>query len=175
VPRLEVIGYQSQLTPQTDIEELIPVGELFASYAGIVDAAEPNPSGQRNWRSVNIQSHIPYREWIKRILDRHANAVGTARPYGSEISSGNVEWIRRKWHGCQCRIEIRPRIFKVAKYCQVFVAYVARERTVVHLTVARRQRRRNRGEVIGRVVSIAGHRISQIINAAANTKRCRAD
>src|SRR5215510_11243784 len=41
VPRLEVIGYQSQLTPQTDIEELIPVGELFAPLTGIVDSAEP--------------------------------------------------------------------------------------------------------------------------------------
>src|SRR5215471_16849962 len=48
IPRLEVITYQSQLTPQTKIEELIPVRELFASRTGIVDAAEPNPSGQRN-------------------------------------------------------------------------------------------------------------------------------
>ena len=31
VPRLEVIANISHLTPQTDIEELVPVGELFSS------------------------------------------------------------------------------------------------------------------------------------------------
>src|SRR6267378_2469851 len=93
VPRLQVVGKFSHLTAQADVEELVPVSELFAPYAGIIDATEPNPSGQRNRLSVNIQSHIPDCEGIKRIRDWHTDAVGTARPYGSKISSRNVEWI----------------------------------------------------------------------------------
>ena len=42
---------------------------------------------------------------------------------------------------------------------------IARERAVVHLTVSRRQRGRNRSEVIRRVIPIPeGTRISQVIN-----------
>ena len=48
VPRLQVIAKFSHLTPQADIEELVPVGEFLGPYAGIIDAAEPNPGGQRN-------------------------------------------------------------------------------------------------------------------------------
>src|SRR5437867_10271363 len=37
VPRLEVIAKFSHLATQTDVEELIPVSELFTPRAGIVD------------------------------------------------------------------------------------------------------------------------------------------
>src|SRR6478736_6388989 len=163
VPRLQVIGKFSQLTPQADIEELVPVSKLFAPYAGIIDTAEPNPGGQGSRHSVNIQSHIPDCEGIKRIHDRHTDAVRATRPYRRKISSRNVEWIGCKWNGGQVRTVIRARIFKVAKYCQVLVAYVARERAVVHLTVRRGQRGRNRSEVIRRVIPIPGHQISKVI------------
>src|SRR6476620_3362028 len=175
VPRLQVIGKFSHLTPQANIEELVPVSKLFAPDAGIDVAAEPNPSSQRSRHSVNIQSHIPDCEGIKRIRDRHTDAVRATRPYSRKISSRNVEWIGCKWHCGQVRTVIRARIFKVAKYCQVLVAYVAHERAVIHLTVRRRQRGRNRSEVIRRVIPIPGYRISQVINVVANTKRCRGD
>src|SRR5213594_4951739 len=42
VPRLEVIGNFSHLSPQPDIEQLVPVSEFFASWTGIVNTAEPN-------------------------------------------------------------------------------------------------------------------------------------
>ena len=82
VPRLEVIANISHLTPQADIEELVPVSEFFTPYTGIVNAAEPNPGGQRNRRSVNNQSRVPDCEGIKRILDWHTDAERTTRPYG---------------------------------------------------------------------------------------------
>ena len=91
----------------------------------------------------------------------NAFEIGTLMPIGPlgpTVANGVpliVEWIGRKWHSCQRRIEIRARIFKVAKYCQVLVANVAGERAVVHLTVSRRQRWRDRGEVIGDVIPVS--------------------
>src|SRR5438034_257401 len=93
-------------------------------------------------------------ERIKRILDWHTDAERACRPYGRKISSRNVEWIGGKWHSGRRRIKIRARIFEVGKHCQVFVAQVACERTVVHLTVSRRQIWCDGGEVIGGVVSV---------------------
>ena len=47
VPRLEVIAKFAHLTPQPDVEELVPVSELFVPWTGIVNAAKPNPGGYR--------------------------------------------------------------------------------------------------------------------------------
>src|SRR5262249_49860841 len=96
-----------------------------------------------------------------RSYSRKRRAVNTVK---------SVEWIRRKWHSGQRRIEIGARIFEVAKYRQVFVAQIPGERTVINLTVSRRQRGRKSSEVKRRVIPIVGHRISQIIKMGANTK-----
>src|ERR1700752_111914 len=106
VPRFEVVGNPSHLAAQADVEELVPVSEFLGPYAGVIEATEANPGGQRNWRSVNNQSHIPDCEGIKRIRDRHTDAVGTARPYRIKRSSRNVEWIGRKLHRGQVRAVI---------------------------------------------------------------------
>src|SRR6185369_12363761 len=71
VPCLEVIGKLAHLTPQTNVKELVPVSDFFVPWTGIVNAAEPNPGGHRNWRSVNNQSRVPNCERIERILDWH--------------------------------------------------------------------------------------------------------
>src|SRR5882724_6263743 len=134
VPRLEVIPKFSHLATQTDVKELVPVSELLASGASVVDATKSNASSHWHWYSVNNQSRVANCEGIKRIRDWHADAGRTEKI----VSASRVEWIGRKWHCCQRRIEIRPRIFEVGKYCQVFVAQVAGERAVVHLTVCRR-------------------------------------
>ena len=106
-----------------------------------------------NRRSVNNKSRVPNCERIERILDWHTDAERTTRPYGRK-SGNSVEWIRRKWHSGQRCIEKRARIFEVGKHRQVFVAQVPRERTVVHLTVSRRQIWCDGGEVIGDEVPV---------------------
>src|SRR2546425_278348 len=131
VPSLEIIAKFSHLTLQPDVEKGIPVGELFTSRTGVINAAKPNPGSHGSWDSVNDQSRIPDREGIKRILDWHTNAVGTKE----HVSAWRLEWIGRKRHSCQGRIEIRAGILKVGKHHQVFVAQVAHERTVEALTV----------------------------------------
>src|SRR5262249_23029172 len=82
VPCLEIVANLTHLTTQTDVEELVPVSGVFVPYTGVVDAAEPNPSRHRNRRSVNDQCCVSNCEGIKRILDRHTDAEGTAGPYG---------------------------------------------------------------------------------------------
>src|SRR6266508_5996422 len=44
VPRLEIIAKFSHLTFQSNIEQIIPVGELLASGACVINAAEPDAS-----------------------------------------------------------------------------------------------------------------------------------
>src|SRR5262249_26266363 len=101
-PSLEVIANPPHFTPQTDIKELIPIGELFTAWAGIVKAAEPDPGGDRNQASVNNNSGIPDCERIKCILDWHTDAERTARPYRRKRRTVNtvksMEWIGRKWY-----------------------------------------------------------------------------
>src|SRR6266566_5039004 len=66
VPSLEIIAKFSHLTLQPDVEKGIPVGELFTSRTGVINAAKPNPRSHGSWDSVNDQSRIPDREGIKR-------------------------------------------------------------------------------------------------------------
>src|SRR5215471_2896572 len=108
-PSLKVIANPAQFTPQANIEELIPIGEFFTPWAGIVEAAEPDAGGDRNRRSVNNDSGIANCERIERVRDRHADTERTTRPYSRKrrtVNTGNsVEWIGRKWHSGQRRIE----------------------------------------------------------------------
>src|SRR6266446_6606448 len=179
VPSLEVIGNPSHFTTQTHVEELVPVSEFFAPRAGIIEAAEANPGGYRNRRPVYNNSRVPDCEGVKRVRDRHTDAVRATRPYSRKrrtVYTGNsVEWIGRKWHSSQRRIEKRACIFEVGKHREVFVAQVARERSVVHLTVSRRQRWRESGEVEGQEVPIRRNPSSRVTEVVANTKICRAD
>ena len=94
------------------------------------------------------QSRVPHRKRIKWIRDRHTNADRAKR-----CAVRVFEWIRRKRHCREGRIEERPDNFKVRKYDQVFVAYVAHERSVEALSFRRRERWRNCCEVIGEVVA----------------------
>src|SRR5713101_9569273 len=126
VPSLEIIAKFAHLTLQPDVEELVPVSGWFAPWTGVVNAAKPNPRSHGSWDSVNDQSRIPDREGIKRILDWHTNAVGTKE----HVSARKLKWIGRKRNSRQGRIEKRPHIFEVGKYREVFVAYIACERTV---------------------------------------------
>ena len=48
VPSLEIIAKFSHLTTEPDVKETIPVGELFTSLAGVVDAAKSNPCSYRS-------------------------------------------------------------------------------------------------------------------------------
>ena len=134
VPSLEVVAKFPHLTAQTDVEKLVPVSEFFVPRTSVVNAAKPNASSHRDGHSVNSQSGISNCEGIKRIRDWHADTGRTKE----RVSPRRFEWIRRKRHSRQRGIEKRARIFEVGKHHQVFVAYVARERAVVHLTVSRR-------------------------------------
>src|SRR5207302_1718092 len=56
IPCLEVIGNPSHLTPQANIEQLIPIGELFTSRTGIVNTAEANPRG--DWETDSTRKEV---------------------------------------------------------------------------------------------------------------------
>ena len=47
VPRLEVIANFSHLTPQANVEELVPIGEFLVPWAGILDTTKPNTCSDR--------------------------------------------------------------------------------------------------------------------------------
>src|SRR6266699_5974767 len=105
VPRLEIIAKFSHLTLQPDVEELVPVSELFTSRTGVVNAAKPNPRSHRETRSVRKEiwnSRIRDCEGIPRIRDWHTNAVGTKE----RVSAWRLERIGRKRYSCEGRIEI---------------------------------------------------------------------
>src|SRR5262249_40451430 len=90
VPRLEVIANLSHLTAQANVEQLVPVSGVFVPYARIVDGAEANSRSQRNRLPVNNQCRVSNSEWIERILDRHTDTEGAARPYGRKRRSVNT-------------------------------------------------------------------------------------
>src|SRR5713101_212840 len=133
VPSLEIIAKFSHLTLQPDVEKSIPVSELLASGAGVVNATKPNPRSHGDWDSVNIQSRIRDRERIKRIRDWDTDTDRT-----KDCTVRVMERVGPKRHSCQGRIEKRADIFKVGKHRQIFVANVACERTVEALFVRRR-------------------------------------
>ena len=58
VPSLEIIAKFSHLATQPDVEQRIPVGELFMSRTGVVNAAKPNPGSHRETASVGKKSGI---------------------------------------------------------------------------------------------------------------------
>src|SRR6266481_5537004 len=89
VPCLEIIAKFSHLSSQTNIKEIIPVGELFMSWAGVTNAAKINPCRHRDTESVNNDSIIRDRKRIKRIRDWHADAPKNWT---------QAKWIGQKWH-----------------------------------------------------------------------------
>src|SRR5438094_6278740 len=84
VPGLEIITKFSQLSAQTNIEEIIVVSELFVSGTGVGNAAKINPCRHGDTDSVNNDSIIRDRERIKRILDWHSD---------TPKNWSNAEWI----------------------------------------------------------------------------------
>src|SRR6267154_6016168 len=108
-PGLKVIANESHFATQANVKQLVPIGEFFTPWAGIVEAAEPDSGSHRNRGSVNNNSGVANCERIKRILDRHTDAEWTTRPYGRERRTVNtvnsVEWIGRKRHRSQRGIE----------------------------------------------------------------------
>src|SRR6476661_7808463 len=117
------------------------------SWTSVVNAAKPNACSDRETGTIRKEiwnRRISDCERIPCVHDWDTGAPGTKPP---------LEWIGRRWHSCQGRVEKRARIFEVGKYRQVLVAQVAGERTVEHLTVSWRQRGRNSREVIAEVVA----------------------
>src|SRR5262249_16793139 len=154
VPRLEIVAEFSHLTLEPDVKESIPVSELFTSGPGVVNSAKPNASSYGKTASVRKEicnSRIRDGEGIKRILDWHADAELTK----GYVSAWLLEWIRRKRHSRQGRIEIRADIFEISKYRQVFVTQVACEGTVECLAVSRRKCRRYSRKIIQEVIATA--------------------
>ena len=97
IPSPEVIAKLSHLTPQADVEELVPVGEFFAPWTGVVEATKADPCSHWDWYAVNNQSIIPDCEGIERILDWHTDPGGTKEG----VSARRMEWIRRKRHSSE--------------------------------------------------------------------------
>ena len=74
------------------------------SRTGVVNAAKRNPGSYGETASVGKEiwnSRIRDCERIKRILDWHTDADGTK----AYVSAWDLEWIGRKRHSCQRRIE----------------------------------------------------------------------
>src|SRR5262249_35609679 len=115
VPSLEVIGNPSHLTPQANVEELVPVSEFFMSGTGVDNTTKPNTRGYRETGPVRKEvwnDRICNRERIKRIRDWHADSGGTKKRAGVSV----MKWVRRKRHRRQGRIEKRAGIFEIAKH-----------------------------------------------------------
>jgi hypothetical protein len=89
VPSLEIVAKFPHLAAQANIEQIIPVSELFVSRTGVVNAAKPNSCSYGETASVGKEiwnSRIRDGERIKRILDWHTDAVWT-KAYASGLVS----------------------------------------------------------------------------------------
>src|SRR5437016_4540840 len=160
VPGFEVVGNPSHFTAHADIEQLIVIGELFASRPGVVNRPKPNPGIHRETRSVRKEvrnSRICDRERIKRVDDWHTDAERTE----SDVGTWDVERIRLKWHCCQRRIEKRSRKLEIRKHREVFVAQIASEGSIVHLAICRRERRRESRKVKFKISPIQRVRVTK--------------
>src|SRR5205814_179936 len=160
VPHLEVIGDIPHFATQPDVEELVPVSEFFTSGPGVVNRPKPNPRKHRETRSVRKEarnSRVCDRERIKRVDDWHTDAERTE----SDVGTWDVERIRFKWHCCQRRIEKRSCNFEIPKHREVFVAQIASERPIVHLTICRRQRRRESRKIKFKISPIQRVRVTK--------------
>src|SRR5205814_7302818 len=138
VPGLEIVAEFSHLTLKPNVKESVPVSELFTSRPGVVNTTKPNTSSYGKTTSVRkkiCNSRIRDGERIKRILDWHADAQLTK----GYVSAWLLEWIGRKPHSRQGRIQIRADIFEISKYRQVFATQIAREGTVECLAVSQRK------------------------------------
>ena len=159
VPRLEVVTELAHLTPKSEVEQLIPIGEFFVPWTGVVDAAKANTG--RDWETTGGITWTRRKEvWNRRVCNSeriewigkwHTDAARTEESPRHSV----VERIRCKRHRCERRIKVRTRIFKIAKYRQVFVADIACKGTIVHLPVSRRQVRRESRKVKEEVIAAA--------------------
>src|SRR6059058_2526913 len=80
VPSFEIVAKFSHLTTQPHVKQRIPVGELFVSRTGVVNAAKCNSGSYGKTASVRKEtwdSRIRNSERIKWILDWHTNTIGT--------------------------------------------------------------------------------------------------
>src|SRR5438067_2446065 len=159
VARLEVVTELAHLTPKPEVEQLIPIGEFFVPRAGVVDATETNTG--RDWETTGWITWTRRKEvWNRRVCNsKRIERIGkwhtdAGRAKESPRKSA-VERIGCKRHRCEGRIEVRTRIFKIAKYRQVFVADIACKGTIVHLPVSRRQVRRESRKVKEEVIAAA--------------------
>ncbi len=85
VPRLEIIAEFSHLTFQSNIEDVIPVGKLLASDAGVVNTTKPNAGSHWDPNPVKNHGRICYCERIKRISNWHTDP-GRAKPYAGWVT-----------------------------------------------------------------------------------------
>ena len=104
VPSLEIIAKFSHLTTQPNVEERIPVGELFMSGTGVVNAAKltpvvtgrPPPSGKKFGIVASATVNGLNGFWIGTLILKWTKAY---------VSAWDLEWIGHKRHSCQGRIE----------------------------------------------------------------------
>src|SRR6266496_5032007 len=97
IPRLEIVAKLSHLAAQTNIEQIIVVGEFFVSRTGVINAAKQNSGGYEEIASVGKESwncRIGDREGVIRILKWHTDA-GEIKAY---VRAWDLEWIGRKRH-----------------------------------------------------------------------------
>src|SRR6266480_822553 len=152
VPGLEVIAKFAHLTAKSHIKENVVKGggrisvTLFQST--ITNAGKHRGSGKG--LAVRRNSRVCYRERIKRILDWHTYAAWSK----GGACYGAVEWIGHKRRRRQSRTEIGTGILEVRKQGEVLVANVAREGSIVSLSVSPRNRRRQGREIESRKVPI---------------------
>jgi hypothetical protein len=100
VPSPKIVTEFSHLTLEANVKQSIPVGELLASYAGIVNSAKLNPrtyGEPASVREIIWDSRIRNRERIKCVHDWHTDARWTK----AHVEAWHLEWIGHKRHSCQ--------------------------------------------------------------------------
>src|SRR5205085_10588098 len=102
VPGLQRVAKLAHLPPEADSEEAVVVSECFTSRTSVIKPTEADTRGHRDRNAVDDQCRIANRDKIERVLDRHADAIGTKE----RLCARTFEWIGRKWHRRQRRIKI---------------------------------------------------------------------
>src|SRR5262249_46322954 len=103
VPRLEIIAKFPHLAPQTNIEKIVVISELFVSRTRVVNPAKLNSGIYRETASIGKEIWnrcVGHRERIKRILNWHTEGARTKR----QIRAGDLEWVGNNRHRREGRI-----------------------------------------------------------------------
>ena len=155
VPRFKVIAKLTEITLEATGQLVVVACDLIGPQpcfqSTVTDAGREPRSGRHSTyltlRNGRVRSSwgrvIRHREWIERILNRHADARGT---YSKGVKCIR-EYVRHKSSGPQGAVKETAHVFEVTKKLQVLLANFGLERAVEVFTVHRGHCRCESGEV----------------------------